>query len=56
MAYNNIAVAYLNLGDLDKALASVERSLALEPGYAEAHNNQCEISGNGRQRQGPCRR
>ena len=43
MAINNIAVAYLNLGNLNKALIFVKTALALDPEYADAHNNHGEI-------------
>ena len=36
---NNIAVAYSFLGNLDKAIESLQRSINIQPHYPEAYNN-----------------
>jgi tetratricopeptide (TPR) repeat protein len=35
--WNNLAVAYLDKGDLDKAMSALQHALKLKPDYASAH-------------------
>ncbi len=39
VAYNNLAAAYLNFGDLVKAKKYAEQALEIAPNYGAAHNN-----------------
>jgi tetratricopeptide (TPR) repeat protein len=39
LAHYNLGNAYVNKGELDKAISEYKRALILKPHYAEAHNN-----------------
>lgn len=41
--YNGLGVAYLGLGELDKAQESFEKAVTLDPGYSEAHTNLATV-------------
>ena len=37
--YNNLGTAYYLKKDYDKAVASYQKAIEIDPGYAAAHNN-----------------
>ena len=42
-AHSNLGVAYSDLGDLDKSIASYRRALEISPGFPEAHWNYAQV-------------
>jgi tetratricopeptide (TPR) repeat protein len=39
IAYNNRGLAFLSMGDIERAIEDCRRAVAQDPGYAEAHSN-----------------
>ena len=46
MAYNNLGVAYGNLGRHQEAMESCKQAVLMKPDYAEAYHNLCVAYGN----------